>query len=112
MKSRIFNTLSLISAILLACTIILWAWSFWTDPRKDCLSFSGDFHVAVQDGRVSFFSDKEYGPYHGSIIALTSPEWPIERIFAEQACFRGHVLASTTAISAGPTRGPCCGRSA
>ena len=47
MKSRIFNTLLLISAILLACTIILGAWSFWTNPRKDCLSFSGTFHVAV-----------------------------------------------------------------
>jgi len=87
MKSRIFNTVSLISAILLACTIFLWAWSFWTDPRKDCLSFSGDFHVAVQHGRVVFFNVKDYGPYHGSIIALTSPEWPIERIFSKQQAF-------------------------
>ena len=87
MKSRICNTLSVISAILLACTIILWAWSFWTDPRKECLSFSGDFHVAVQDGHVEFFSDKTHGPYRGSIIALTSPEWPIERIFSKQQAF-------------------------
>jgi hypothetical protein len=87
MIRRIFNTLSLISAILLASTAILWAWSFWTDPRKDCLSFSGEFHVAVQDGRVSFFSDKEYGPYRGSISALTSPAWPIERIFSKQRAF-------------------------
>ncbi len=44
MSRRIFKTLSLLSTILLACTIILWVWSFWTDPRKDCLSFSGSFH--------------------------------------------------------------------
>jgi len=87
MFRRIFNMLSLVSAILLAATIILWAWSFWTDPRKDCLAFSGDSHVAVEYGRVSFFNDKEYGPYHGSIIALTSPEMPIERIFAERRGF-------------------------
>src|SRR5208283_3468380 len=82
-----FNALSLISAIVLACTIILWGWSFWTDPRKDCLSFSGNFHVAVENGRVSFFNVKDYGPYHGSVIALTSDEWPIERIFSERRYF-------------------------
>ena len=69
MKSRIFNTLSLISAILLACTIILWAWSFRADPRKDRLSFSGSFHVGFYDGRIDLFSHK-HGPYHGSVIAL------------------------------------------
>ena len=87
MIRRILNTLSLISAILLACTITLWAWSFWTNPRKDCLSFSSNFHVAVEDGRVSFFNVKDYGPYHGSIIAITSREWPIERIFSKQQAF-------------------------
>ena len=87
MSRHIFNTLSLISALLLACTIFLWVWSDWTDPRKNCLSFSDEFHIAVQDGRVCFFNVKEYGPYHGSIIALTSPEWPIERIFSKQRAF-------------------------
>ena len=87
MSRRIFNALSLISAILLVGTAMLWVWSYWTDPRKECLSFSGDFHVAVRSGRVSFFSDKEYGPYRGSIIALTSPERPAERIFAERRGF-------------------------
>lgn len=87
MFRRIFNILSLISGSLLACTIVLWAWSFWADARKHCISFSTDFHFAVQDGRVSFFNDKEYGPYRGSIIALTSPEWPIERIFSERRGF-------------------------
>ena len=74
MKSRIFNTLSLISAILLACTIILWVWSFWADPRADYLSFSGDFHVGFFDGRIDFFSDKD-GPYHpGSEISRSGKD--------------------------------------
>lgn len=86
MTRRVFNTLSLISATLLACTLLLWTWSFWTDPSKDHLSFTDTFHVAVQRGRVDFFSDKN-GRYHGSIIALTSPERPIERIFSERRGF-------------------------
>ena len=86
MIHRIFNTLSLISALLMACTVILWAWSFWTDPYKSNLSASNAFHIGLYDGRVEFFSDK-FGPYHGSIIALTSPERPIERIFAERRGF-------------------------
>src|SRR5271157_3829938 len=87
MFRRIFNTLSLFSAILLACTIILWAWSFWTDPRKDCVSFSGNFHVAVENGRVSFFNVKDYGPYHGSLISLSSAQGPAFPAFAERRGF-------------------------
>ena len=86
MIRRIFNTLSLISAILLACTVILWAWSFLDQPRKDCLSFSGDFHVRLLRWPHDFFSDKD-GPYHGSIIALSSPKKPVERIFSKQQGF-------------------------
>ena len=42
---------------------------------------------ACYDGRVEFFNDEEYGPYHGSIIALTSHDWPPERIFSKQQAF-------------------------
>jgi hypothetical protein len=72
MLRRVFNTLSMISASFLACMVLLWVWSFWTDPRKDyfSLSFSDDFHVAVLNGRVEFFNVKDYGPYHGSIIGI------------------------------------------
>jgi len=87
MTRRIFNTLSLISAILLACTIILWAWSFWTDPRKDCVSFSRNFHVAVENVRVSFFNVKDYGPYHGGILSLASGEETAFPAFAERRGF-------------------------
>lgn len=83
MIRRVFNTLSLVSAILLACTVFLWAWSFWTNPYKTNLSTSNVFHIGLYDGRVEFFSDK-FGPYRGGIIALTSPEWPAERIFSKQ----------------------------
>ena len=71
MKSRIFNKLSLISATLLACTVVVWALSFWTDARKDHASFSDNFHVGFYAGRIDFFSDK-HGPYHGSVISLSS----------------------------------------
>jgi hypothetical protein len=74
MKSRFFHALSLISTVLLACTFLLWLWSFWTDPRRDCLSFASSFHVAVQGGRISFFNNKEFGPYRGSILTLRGRE--------------------------------------
>jgi hypothetical protein len=87
MFRRIFNTLSVISALLLACTMALWVWSVWADPQEDSLSFSKDFHVGVFQGRLEFFNLKD-GPYHGGIIALSSPESPAERIFAERRWFR------------------------
>jgi hypothetical protein len=69
MKSRIFNTLSLISALLVACTVVSWPWSYKTDPRVDRLSIGDSFHVGVYRGRLEFFSLK-IGPYHGSTISL------------------------------------------
>ena len=65
MKRRTFNTLSLISALLLACTTVLWGWSFWADMREDRLSISDNFHMGAYRGRLEFFSLK-IGPYHGS----------------------------------------------
>lgn len=82
----LFKVMSLISALLLVCTIVVWIWSFWADARKDRLSFSNDFHVGVDSGRIEFFSD-ENGPDHGGMIALTSPHRSIEGIFAKQQMF-------------------------
>jgi hypothetical protein len=70
MFRHLFDTLSLISVVLLGCTLCLWVWSFWADPQKESLSFNRSLHVGVFQGRVEFFNIKEYGPYHGSIIAL------------------------------------------
>jgi len=86
MKSRIFNTLSLISATLLACTVVVWALSFWTDVRKDHASFSDNLHVGFYDGRIDFFSDK-HGPYHGSVISLSSGQESAFPAFAERRGF-------------------------
>ncbi|MGO8746191.1 MAG: hypothetical protein ACLQNE_09395 [Thermoguttaceae bacterium] len=84
MSRRIFNTLSLISAIFLACTVVSWVWSFWANPQKESLSFSRSFHVGVFGGRVEFFSDKDYGPYHGSIISLDGgPKFAERRGFGD-----------------------------
>ena len=74
MNRHIFNTLSLISAILLACTIISWPWSYRTDPREDRLSIGDSFHMGAYNGRVSFFNVKEYGPYRGSTIGSEPDE--------------------------------------
>ena len=84
MIRRTFNTLTLISAILLACTLILGAWNSGDDPGKYHLSFGKAFHVCVYGGCLSFFSD-EFGPYSGSIIALT--DLPIDRFFSERRAF-------------------------
>jgi hypothetical protein len=84
MSRRIFNILSLISAILLACTLILGAWNSSGDPGKYHLSFGKAFHVCVYGGCLSFFSD-EFGPYSGSIIAIT--DLPIDRFFSERRAF-------------------------
>jgi len=87
MSRRLFNALSLISAVYLLGTVNLWIWSFWADARTQSLSFANDFHVAAERGRLSFFNDKDYGPYRGSIIAIVSEEWPMERIFSKHQAF-------------------------
>jgi hypothetical protein len=84
MLRSISKRLSLISAMCLACTIILWVGSYWTEPLKDSLSLSNAFHITVCAGRVEFFNIKEAGPYHGSIIALSDGFHPV---FSERRAF-------------------------
>jgi hypothetical protein len=86
MSHRIFNALSLLSTILLACTIILWVWSFWADSRNDFLSVSDNCHIGFFDGHIDFFSDR-HGPYHGSVISLSSGEETAFSAFAERRGF-------------------------
>jgi hypothetical protein len=86
MKSRTVNTLSLISALLLACTVSLWVWSFWSNPGKNYLSLSNSFHIGSNHGRVDFFNEKS-GPYHGSIISLCLTTKFGEDVFSERREF-------------------------
>ncbi len=71
MIRRIFNVAALISTLLLACTIFLWAWSFWTDPSKNHLSLSPSFHAGVYAGRMGFSSDENSLFQGGFIISLS-----------------------------------------
>ena len=79
MVRKIFSIASLISTILLGCTMLLWLGAFFVTPWDCSLSVTRDFHIGILGGfgfegmplgAVVFFSDKESGPYHGSILAL------------------------------------------
>jgi hypothetical protein len=71
MIPRVFNTLSLLSAALAVCLIVLGVWTLGVDPRDYCVSINDTFHVGACRGRVEFFNNREYGPYHGSIVSLS-----------------------------------------
>ena len=90
MIRRIFGIASFISATLLACTMLLWLGAFVFNPWNHSLSVANDFHIGIWGGldgpplgTVVFFNNKEYGPYRGSIIALSddrgNPVPPLEK---------------------------------
>ncbi len=86
MAIRTFDVASLISSILLGCTVVLWASAFAISPWDHRLSMSSTFHVGVWGGfdgpfvgRLVFFSDKEYGPYRGSVICLSDSQGNLSR---------------------------------
>lgn len=60
----------------LAFTIVLYMISFQLDAREQQLALGSNAFVAIQDGRLSFFSDAQYGPYRGSIISLSDGVHP------------------------------------
>jgi len=81
MARRVFNAVSLVSAILLGCTVLLWAGAFVLNPWDHHVSLTRDFHMGVWGGldgpplgRMVFFNDDEYGPYRGSIVALVDDQ--------------------------------------
>ncbi|MEN6449977.1 MAG: hypothetical protein ABFC96_05770 [Thermoguttaceae bacterium] len=70
MVNRAFTIAAIASTVLLACTIFLFiAGTIGLDPSHYRLSFKRDFHIGVSGGRIVLFNS-EYGPYHGSSIAL------------------------------------------
>jgi hypothetical protein len=83
MTRRWFNLASLVSAALVGCTVVLWLATFVISPWKRRVSLTHHFHVGVWSGFsgdtlgcVVFFNNIEYGPYRGSIIALTDDAHP------------------------------------
>jgi hypothetical protein len=86
MPRRPFHIASLISGILSAFIVVLWLVTFVASPQLPltrhfnlgvCSGFSGDTL-----GRLVFFNDAQYGPYHGSIIALIDDEHPPKAVWA------------------------------
>jgi hypothetical protein len=42
----------------------------FADPLKHHVSLSEGFHISLGGGGVHYYSDKQYGPYRGSVIGL------------------------------------------
>jgi hypothetical protein len=78
MTRRLFPLVSAVSAAMAALTLLLSACSFRLDPRESRLSLGPACHIGVCQriggnslGRLVLFSDGKYGPYRGSLIALS-----------------------------------------
>src|SRR6266436_2133897 len=60
----------------LALSFALYILSFGLDAREQQRALGSKTYVAIHDGRLSFFSDGQYGPYRGSIISLSDGVHP------------------------------------
>jgi hypothetical protein len=70
-----FSIATFISAILAACTFVLWLLTFAITPWDHKISLTKEFHISVWSGfngdtlgRLVFFNNAQYGPYRGSIM--------------------------------------------
>jgi hypothetical protein len=85
MRRRWFHIAALTSCVFLAVTVILWLVTFVASPR---LSLTRHFNLGVWSGfsgdtlgRLEVFNDAGYGPYRGSIIALSNDEHPPKSVW-------------------------------
>ena len=87
MARRALDLATLISAILLAITLLLALATLWLNPWDHRVSLRDGFHVAVEgrglDIRVVFFNNAEYGPYSGSVIGFGDPWFPRKTGFGD-----------------------------
>lgn len=76
MRDRAYRAAGVLFLSLAAISLILSAATFVLNPWNHRLSLGPEFHVGVWRfghdslGRIMFFSDREYGPYRGSLIDL------------------------------------------
>lgn len=79
MARRLFNIISLVSAILLGVTLMLSLATHWLSPWKYRISFSSQFHAGLSRARgdfysglgdLVFFSTKESGPLFSLITGI------------------------------------------
>jgi hypothetical protein len=80
MKRHWFHIASLISGVLAAVAIVLWLVTFFASPR---LPLTRHFNLGIwkgfggqKFGMLEIFNDSQYGPYTGSIIALSDDKYP------------------------------------
>ena len=75
MWQRTITALTFASLATFAATLVLIIASWFLTPSVHRVSVTDGFHVGVTsrgfDSRIVFFSDSEYGPYQGSIVALS-----------------------------------------
>jgi hypothetical protein len=87
MATRTFKIATVVSALMLAISVLLFLVGYVASPWDYHLSFNNDHHVGVWahrlDSRLVFFNDADYGPYSGSIIGLVDADGsicpPLER---------------------------------
>lgn len=75
MAARLFNLAAACSAVALCLIAVAWLAAAGVDPRRQAVAVPGGFlslHARGIDRRVELFSDAANGPYHGSIIGITS----------------------------------------
>src|ERR1700677_1797985 len=77
-NARAFNFSTIGSAILFALLAIAWFFAELINPPEQFLSFAPSFHISVENWLghhpwLEVFNRADYGPYHGSIIEVTSP---------------------------------------
>lgn len=77
MTHRIFNIASVVSAVGVGCSLLLWLATFVISPWDHRVSFTDGFNVSVWSGfsgdtlgRLVIYSDAKYGPYRGSIKGI------------------------------------------
>jgi hypothetical protein len=75
-RNRLFNFAAALCAILFAFVVVAWLAAHAMDPYGHYLSLSSKYHVSLggRGGGASLhvFNDSSYGPYSGSIIAISA----------------------------------------
>jgi hypothetical protein len=87
MRNLVFSLLVLCSTIVFIATIIAWSVAWRVSPRQEFVSVSSDCHFSIDarsfagndglEARLEIYNDASYGPYSGSIIAVTFPGKPM-----------------------------------
>ena len=69
MARRLFNFMSLLSTVLLGCTLVLSLSTHWLNPWDHRISFTPQFHAGVDNGRSNVNSGL------GKLVFCSSEEW-------------------------------------